>query len=125
MYLVCFVVKLRSRFFRVFRVFRGQSQHEIRRGDQNDKFAFHATLEQTVAHVGGAADVEGFVEFGDFLRDADDAVGPERLAGVLLYGIARPSMQVEAPRLSPLTERELEAIADEIRKKGLTVRVSP
>jgi wyosine [tRNA(Phe)-imidazoG37] synthetase (radical SAM superfamily) len=48
-----------------------------------------------------------------------------RLAGVLLYGIARPSMQPEAGHLAPLTEGELETIAERIRKKGLTVRVSP
>lgn len=54
-----------------------------------------------------------------------ETAGCDRLAGVLLYGIARPSMQPEAPRLSPLSEAELEAIAERIRKKGLTVRVSP
>lgn len=53
------------------------------------------------------------------------SVGTERLAGVLLYGIARPSMQVEAAHLSPLSEAELEAYAEHMRKKGLTVRVSP
>jgi len=51
--------------------------------------------------------------------------GPERLQGVLLYGIARPSMQVEASHLSPLSAVELEQIADRIKQKGLTVRVSP
>lgn len=51
--------------------------------------------------------------------------GPDRLAGVLLYGIARPSMQPEAVRLAPLSADELEAIAARIREKGLTVRVSP
>ena len=45
--------------------------------------------------------------------------------GVLLYGVARPSMQAEAPRISTLTVDELEAIAERARKKGLTVRVSP
>lgn len=50
---------------------------------------------------------------------------PERLQGVLLYGIARPSMQVEASHLSPLSAVELEQIADRIKQKGLTVRVSP
>lgn len=54
-----------------------------------------------------------------------EKAGAGRLAGVLLYGIARPSMQPEAPRLSPLTAAELEAIAERIRKTGLTVRVSP
>ncbi|CAI06455.1 radical SAM protein [Aromatoleum aromaticum] len=51
--------------------------------------------------------------------------GPERIAGVLLYGIARPSMQPEAVHLAPLDEVELEAIAAKVRKKGLMVRISP
>ncbi|KON80712.1 radical SAM protein [Azoarcus sp. PA01] len=51
--------------------------------------------------------------------------GPERLAGVLLYGIARASMQPEAVHLAPLDEAELEAIAVKVRKKGLMVRISP
>lgn len=54
-----------------------------------------------------------------------ESAGVERLAGVLLYGIARPSQQAEAVHLSPLTGVELEAIAAKVRKKGLTVRVSP
>ncbi len=57
--------------------------------------------------------------------DVLEAAGTDRLRGVLLYGIARPSMQLEAVRLSPLTAVELEAIAATIAKKGLTVRVSP
>ncbi len=48
------------------------------------------------------------------------------LAGVHLYGLARPSCQPEAPRLSPLPGELLESIADEVRAAtGLTVRVSP
>ena len=54
-----------------------------------------------------------------------EAAGTGRLRGVLLYGVARPSMQPEAPRISTLTVDELEAIAGRARKKGLTVRVSP
>lgn len=54
-----------------------------------------------------------------------EAAGLEQLRGVLLYGVARQSMQPEAARLSPLTPVELEAIAARIRKKGLTVKVSP
>lgn len=54
-----------------------------------------------------------------------ERAGIDRLAGVLLYGIARPSMQPEAVHLGALTAAELEAIAGRIRKKGLTVRVSP
>jgi len=54
-----------------------------------------------------------------------EAAGTERLRGVLLYGVARPSMQPEAPRIATLAAEELEAIAERARKKGLTVRVSP
>jgi len=54
-----------------------------------------------------------------------EAAGTERLVGVLLYGVARPSMQAEATHLNPLAADELEAIAARLRKKGLTVRVSP
>ena len=54
-----------------------------------------------------------------------EAAGIAALQGVLLYGIARPSMQPEAVRLAPLSVDELESIAAYMRKKGLTVRVSP
>ncbi len=45
--------------------------------------------------------------------------------GVLLYGLARPSMQPQAPRLSALPAAWLEAYADRIRAAGLPVKVSP
>jgi len=45
--------------------------------------------------------------------------------GVLLYGLARPSRQPEAPRLSALPREWMEGFADRIRKVGLEVRVSP
>ena len=51
--------------------------------------------------------------------------GIARLKGVLLYGVARPSRQPEAVHVSRLSEAEIEQIADRIRQKGLTVRVSP
>lgn len=51
--------------------------------------------------------------------------GLKALQGVLLYGIARTSMQPEAVHLSALSLEELEAIASRIKEKGLTVRVSP
>lgn len=57
----------------------------------------------------------------DVLRHA----GIEHLAGVHLYGLARPSMQPGADRLSSLPEARLEAMAGRIRALGLTVRVSP
>lgn len=48
------------------------------------------------------------------------------LGGVHLYGLARPSLQPEALRLSSLPVEWLEEQAERIRgKTGLTVRVSP
>lgn len=57
--------------------------------------------------------------------DVLDQAGIESLAGVHLYGLARPSMQLEANRLSRLPEERLEAIACRLRALGLIVRVSP
>jgi len=45
--------------------------------------------------------------------------------GVLLYGLARPSMQPQASRLSALPAEWLEAFAERIRAAGLPVKVSP
>jgi wyosine [tRNA(Phe)-imidazoG37] synthetase (radical SAM superfamily) len=45
--------------------------------------------------------------------------------GVLLYGLARPSMQPQAGRLSALPAEWLEAFAEKIRAAGLPVKVSP
>ena len=47
------------------------------------------------------------------------------LAGVHLYGLARPSMQAEAPRLSRLTGDWMHRLADRIGERGITVHVSP
>ncbi|MDP2809081.1 MAG: radical SAM protein [Rhodocyclaceae bacterium] len=47
------------------------------------------------------------------------------VAGVHLYGLARPSQQPEAARVLRLPPQWLEAFAERIRKIGLTVRVSP
>lgn len=44
--------------------------------------------------------------------------------GVLLYGLARPSMQPEAMRLSALGSSIMEAFAERIRALGLTVKIS-
>ncbi len=44
--------------------------------------------------------------------------------GVLLYGIARPSMQAEAPRLGALPLAQMEAFADRIRELGVAVKVA-
>lgn len=45
--------------------------------------------------------------------------------GVHLYGLARPSYQAEAPRLSRLTSEWLEAVGQRIRQRGFIVHVSP
>lgn len=44
--------------------------------------------------------------------------------GVLLYGIARPSMQAEAPRLGALPLVQMEAFANRIRGLGVAVKVA-
>jgi hypothetical protein len=44
--------------------------------------------------------------------------------GVLLYGLARPSLQKEAPRLSALPSGQMEAFAARIRALGVEVRVA-
>lgn len=44
--------------------------------------------------------------------------------GVLLYGLARPSLQAEAPRLSALPEAHLQAFAARISGLGLSVKVN-
>jgi wyosine [tRNA(Phe)-imidazoG37] synthetase (radical SAM superfamily) len=47
------------------------------------------------------------------------------LRGVLLYGLARPSMQPEASQLSRLSDAWLEGFAEQIRGLGIGVEVSP
>lgn len=64
-----------------------------------------------------AADVAAYLEFLASVRDV--------VAGVLLYGLARPSCQPEANRLGRLPEVWLADLGREIEKLGLTVRVSP
>lgn len=45
--------------------------------------------------------------------------------GVLLYGLARPSLQPQANRLAAVSDEWLDAYAERIRAAGLPVRVSP
>lgn len=54
-----------------------------------------------------------------------DAAGTERLKGILLYGLARPSQQPEAGRLSQVPPNWMGLVAATLRRAGLTVRVSP
>ena len=46
------------------------------------------------------------------------------LRGVLLYTLARPSLQPEAPRLAPLSAAQMEQFAERIRALGVAVKVS-
>ena len=46
------------------------------------------------------------------------------IQGLLLYGLARPSMQPEATRLSPLSEDWLRALAARVEALGLSVEVN-
>ncbi len=65
-------------------------------------------------------DEDDYLEFiASLLRDG------HKPQGVLLYSLARPSMQAEAPRLSALPAEQLQAFADRIIKLGLPVKVSP
>ncbi|MFN0038889.1 MAG: radical SAM protein [Burkholderiales bacterium] len=47
------------------------------------------------------------------------------LQGVMLYGLARPSHQPEAPRLAHFPVAQMEEMARDIRKLGLKVIVTP
>ena len=65
-------------------------------------------------------DEDDYIEFvAALLRDGHQ---PQ---GVLLYSLARPSLQAEAPRLSALRAEHLQAFADRISKLGLAVKVTP
>ena len=64
-------------------------------------------------------DEDDYLEFVTaLLRDG------HKLQGVLLYTLARPSLQPEAPRLSALSAEQLQAFAERIGKLGLKVKVS-
>jgi wyosine [tRNA(Phe)-imidazoG37] synthetase (radical SAM superfamily) len=66
----------------------------------------------------------GVRELDDYLELLGKAA--ESLAGVHLYGLARPSLQPEAGRLDALPAQWLENLALRIgQETGLTVRVSP
>jgi len=65
-------------------------------------------------------DEDDYLEFvSALLRDG------HKPQGVLLYGLARPSLQAEAPRLSNLPLENLQAFAGRIGKLGLPVTISP
>jgi len=61
--------------------------------------------------------------YEDVVRRLRDAGVP--IQGVLLYSLARPSLQPEAPELSRLDAAWLEAFAERLRRIPLEVRVTP
>ena len=66
------------------------------------------------------------LERGLYLQQIESLVKANfALRGVLLYSIARDSYQPEAPRLSPIAERELREFATEIEQRGVRVEISP
>ncbi len=64
-------------------------------------------------------DEDDYVEFVSALLH-----GGYKLQGVLLYSLARPSLQPEAPRLTSLSTEQLQAFADRICNLGLRVKVT-
>lgn len=67
----------------------------------------------------GKQDEDDYLEFlGSLLRDGS------KPQGVLLYSLARPSLQAEAPRLSSLSAEQMESFAARIRALGVTVKIS-
>ena len=68
----------------------------------------------------GKQDEDDYLEFLSGLPR--DGIGPQ---GVLLYTLARPSLQVEASRLTALSAQQMEAFAARIRGLGVAVKVSP
>ena len=63
------------------------------------------------------AELSAYLQFLEQIKD--------HIAGVHFYGIARPSMQPDAVRLSALSMAEMEQYAEAIRKLGIVVNVSP
>jgi pyruvate-formate lyase-activating enzyme len=67
----------------------------------------------------GKQDEDDYLDFvAGLLRDG---IAPK---GVLLYGLARLSLQPEAPRLSALSNEQMERFAARIRALGVQVRVT-
>jgi wyosine [tRNA(Phe)-imidazoG37] synthetase (radical SAM superfamily) len=113
----------------------GGSRHAIRQINDvqlsprrvGERLAVCASLVPTWVQTCVVA-VDGVMPDECWLRDylaVLDAAGSGRLKGVLLYGLARPSQQPEAGRLSQVPANRMEVVASTLRQAGLTVRVSP
>jgi wyosine [tRNA(Phe)-imidazoG37] synthetase (radical SAM superfamily) len=65
-------------------------------------------------------EISAYLKFLDTIQLEDIS-----LKGVLLYGLARPSLQPEAPRLSKVSLEWMESFAIKIKKLGLEVKTHP
>jgi wyosine [tRNA(Phe)-imidazoG37] synthetase (radical SAM superfamily) len=64
-------------------------------------------------------------ECESYLQFLSDLIKEDiKINGVLLYGLARPSMQIEAPRLSAVSEAWMNDFAEEITQLGFQTRVN-
>lgn len=66
------------------------------------------------------AEVDAYLRFvAELLRDGAP------LKGVMIYGLARKSMQPESPRLTKVSQGWMESLGAEIQAMGLEVKISP
>lgn len=68
----------------------------------------------------GESEINAYLEFIKSLK-----CGGLPIQGILLYGIARPSLQTEAPQLSQVSESWLSSYGKKIEGLGLDVRLNP
>ncbi|TJZ65445.1 radical SAM protein [Chitiniphilus eburneus] len=65
------------------------------------------------------AEIQAYLDFV-----SEQMANGVKLEGVLLYGLARPSMQIEAPLLAAAPGDWMQSVADRIAALGLAVRLS-
>ncbi len=71
-------------------------------------------------HPPTAAECQAYLDFLAILRQRKIP-----LRGVMLYGLARPSRQPEATRLTPVPEAWLADFGERIRRQGWAVKITP
>jgi len=65
-------------------------------------------------------ELKSYLQFLSWVKEEELGI-----KGVLLYGLARTSMQVEAPRLSNLSEEWMNSFSDDIRQLDYQIRLNP
>ncbi|SFW32215.1 radical SAM protein [Nitrosovibrio sp. Nv17] len=99
----------------------------LRRMQENLKLAAAACptwLQTCVLQIDGRPPSDS--EADAYLRFVEELRGEGvPLEGVLLYGLARPSMQPDAPRLAKVDRAWMDAFHERIRATGLAVRLNP